>query len=138
MRQSFLSAMCGAALLPPVGAQSPSTNTDEAAWQIHRKTRVLYAGSPGGSREHAFQQFLSVWFDKVGVIDLEKLSMRTAGDYDVVIADWRSQYGNDGYPKRENELSMPGVGIGPEFTKPVIAMDYVSSSLRMEYKLDWL
>ena len=112
--------------------------TDDAAWQPHRATKVLYAGWPGGSREQAFQQFLEQHFDKVGVIDLEKLSMATASDYDVVVADWCSQYGNDGYQKRENSLFSVHVQLGPEFTKPIVAMDYVSSNLRNQYKLDWL
>jgi len=139
MRHSLLKAICGAALLLPAPpAQQQHSNDDDAAWRSHRGTRVLYAGFPGGSREKAFQQFLSQWFDKVGVINLEKLSTTTAADYDVVIADWCSQYGNDGYPKREGTLSMPKLHIEHEFTRPVIAMDYVSSNLRSEYKLDWL
>jgi hypothetical protein len=55
-----------------------------------------------------------------------------------VIADWCSQYGNDGYPKREDSLYMPSVSMGADFTKPVIAMDYVSTALRGQHKLDWL
>lgn len=110
----------------------------DPAWQPHRATRVLYAGWPGGSREQAFEKFLRQWFDEVGVLDLEKLSMETARDYDVVIADWGSQYGNDGYPKRENSLFGVKNQIGPEFTKPILAMDYVSSNIRRGYKLDWL
>lgn len=116
-------------------AQDPA---DQKAWQEHRKIRVLYAGWEGGSREQVFQPFLEQWFDKVGVIPLGKLSMATANDYDVVIADWGSQYGNDGYPKRDNSLTSAPATLPESFTKPVIAMDYVSSNIRGEYKLDWL
>jgi hypothetical protein len=111
---------------------------DAAAWKPHRSLRVLYAGWPKGSRETAFRAFLERHFDRVEVIDLAKLNGATAKDADVVIADWCSQYGNDGYAKRENSLySAPGQ-LGVEFTKPVIAMAYVSSNLRRQYKLDWL
>lgn len=130
-------ALAGALLFAPAMAQAPDA-ADTAAWAPHRSTRVLYAGWPDGSREQAFVPFLQQWFDKVGVISLEKLSVATARDYDVVIADWCSQYGNDGYPKREDSLFMPRVAIGDEFTRPVIAMDYVSASLRGQHKLDWL
>jgi hypothetical protein len=125
------------ALLPRAGAAQPP-DADAQAWAEHRKIRVLYAGWAGGSREQAFAPFLKEWFDTVGVIPLGDLSAETAAGYDVVIADWGSQYGNDGYPKRENSLySAPGQ-LGPQFTKPVIAMSYVSSNLRRDYKLDWL
>jgi hypothetical protein len=136
MKLLFLSAFAGSLLLANAATQTPEA--DRKAWDEHRKTRVLYAGWPGGSREQVFQAFLAQWFDQVTVIDLEKLSVATAGDHDVVIADWCSQYGNDGYPKRENALSTPKVALGAEFTKPIIAMDYVSSSVRARHKLDWL
>ena len=111
---------------------------DAAAWQPHRATKVLYAGWPQGSREAAFRAFLERHFDKVGVIGLAKLTPETAKDYDVVIADWCSQYGNDGYEKRENSLFSAPVSIDDTFGKPIIAMDYVSTNLRGQHKLDWL
>jgi hypothetical protein len=116
-------------------AQDPA---DQKAWQEHRKIRVLYAGGEGGSREQAFAPFLKQWFDTVGVIPIGKLSAATAQDYDLVIADWGSQYGNDGYPKRENSLTSAPATLPESFTKPVFAMDYVSSNLRPQGKLDWL
>lgn len=112
--------------------------TVDRAWTEHRSTRVLYAGWPGGSRERAFEVFLKQWFDNVGVMDLGQLSAENAKSYDVVIADWCSQYGNDGYPRRENGLHAVPMKLGPEFTKPIVAMDYVSSRLRPRGKLDWL
>ncbi len=136
MKQFVLSALAGSLLLTSASTQTP--DADSKAWDAHRKTRVLYAGWPGGSREKAFEPFLKQWFDTVGIIDLEKLSVATAKDYDVVIADWCSQYGNDGYQKREDSLFNPHVALGEDFTKPVIAMDYVSSALRGRHKLDWL
>jgi hypothetical protein len=116
-------------------AQQPD---DATAWAQYRSIKVLYAGWPGGSREHAFEAFLQQWFDEVKVIDLKALSVASAAPFDVVIADWCSQYGNDGYPTRENQLSSAPVQLGTDFTKPIIAMDYVSSNLRGRYKLDWL
>jgi hypothetical protein len=136
MKRLLAPAFAGALCLAPAIAQGAAS--PDPAWAPHRATRVLYAGWPGGSREKAFESFLKQWFDKVGVIDLQKLSMATAGDYDVVIADWCSQYGMDGYQKRENSLFSPKVKLGSEFTKPIIAMDYVSSSLWAQPKLDWL
>ncbi|HEU4419299.1 MAG TPA: hypothetical protein VFT55_10190 [Planctomycetota bacterium] len=136
MKQLVLSALAGSLLLGSAATQTP--DADAKAWAEHRKTRVLYAGWSDGSREKAFEPFLRQWFDTVGIVNLEKLSVATAKDYDVVIADWCSQYGNDGYAKRENSLYSPSVDLGPDFTKPVIAMDYVSSALRGQHKLDWL
>jgi hypothetical protein len=124
------------AFAPSAAAQEPAEA--DPAWQQHRALKVLYAGWPGGSRERAFEEFLKQWFNKVGVCDLEQLTVETAKDYDVVIADWCSQYGNDGYPKRESSLFSVKNQLGPEFSKPIIAMDYVSSHIRGGYKLDWL
>lgn len=117
---------------------APFLPSQDAAWQPHRATKVLYAGWPDGSREKAFAEFLEQWFDTVGILDLAKLTVETARDYDLVIADWGSQYGNDGYPKRDNSLFSAPAKLGDDFTKPVIAMDYVASHLRGGHKLDWL
>ena len=130
--------LAAAALVAPGAAQQKGAAGDDTAWAPHRATRMLYAGWKDGSREKAFVPFLEAWFDRVGSISLEALSPETAADYDVVIADWCSQYGNDGYPKRENSLFGAKVDMPPGFAKPVIAMDYVSTNLRGGYKLDWL
>jgi len=111
----------------------------DSAWQDHRRLKVLYAGWKGGSRERAFMEFLGQWFDHVGDIALGELSMETAAAYDVVVADWGSMYGNDGYPaSAHGTLNTPSLTLGSEFTKPIIAMDFLSSTLRPQYKLDWL
>jgi hypothetical protein len=137
MRSLALVPFCLAALAAHRSpAQEPAAT--DPAWQPHRAIRVLYAGWPGGSRERAFDGFLRQWFDQVGICDLAALTAEKAQDFDVVIADWCSQYGNDGYPKRESSLFTAPVQLGPEFTKPVLAMDYVSSQLRRGFKLDWL
>jgi hypothetical protein len=137
--------LVAASLLAVLPCQRPASSAgvdvvtaDAAAWQSHRATKVLYAGWPAGSREAAFRAFLERHFDKVGVIDLAKLSPETAQDFDVVIADWCSQYGNDGYTKKEGSLTSAPVKIGDAFGKPIIAMDYVSTNLRGRHKLDWL
>ena len=135
MRTRTLLAACSAAALAGHSlAQAPTTDP----WQTHRSTRVLYAGAAGGAREKAFDAFLRQHFDTVAVIALDKLSMASAENFDVVIADWRSQYGNDGYPKRDNSLYSVPIKLGPEVTKPLIAMTYVGTQLRPEHKLDWL
>lgn len=136
LHRTLLFPLLGAGLLAPAAlAQRPG---DDDGWAKNRATRVLYAGWPDGSREKAFAPFLREWFDTVGVIGLATLSKQTAEEYDVVIADWCSQYGNDGYPKCENSLYSAPVSLGADFTKPVIAMAYVSSNLRRNHKLDWL
>ncbi|MDH3592381.1 MAG: hypothetical protein OER88_10910 [Planctomycetota bacterium] len=118
---------------------APVSFTGEAdPWAPHRKLKVLYAGKEGGSREKAFGAFLQKHFDTSAAIPLGKLSMDTAKDYDVVIVDWVSQYGNDGYAKRERSLFSSPIRLGPEFTKPFIAMTYVGTQVRGGYKLDWL
>lgn len=132
---SILSLGILAALVQPATAQSEQ---DSAAWAPHRSLKVLYAGKEGGHREKAFGAFLKRWFNRSATLPLEKLSMETAADYDVVIVDWVSQYGNDGYPARKGSLFSPPKSLGPEFTKPMISMTYVSTRIRGGYKLDWL
>ena len=135
MRRRLVLTLGAAALsaLPTLAQQ-----VDEDAWRPHRALKVLYAGKEGGHREQVFGAFLQRWFDKSDTIPFADLSMRTAADWDVVIVDWVSQYGNDGYPPRESGLFRPPKELGPEFTKPMISMSYVSDSIRGAYKLDWL
>src|SRR5262245_24873209 len=137
MKPAVIAFAVTAALCSQPFAQEP-VRVDAAAWAQHRSTKMLYAGWAGGSRERAFVDFLKQWFDVVDVLPLEKLNETTVGDHDVVIADWCSQYGNDGYPARENSLYSPRVTLSERFTKPVIAIDYTSSSLWRNGKLDWL
>jgi len=120
-------------IAPSALAQEP-----DDSWAPHRKLKVLYAGKAHGSREKAFDAFLKEHFEESATIDLAALSMKSAKDYDVVIVDWVSQYGNDGYPKRGNSLHGAPIQLGPEFTKPFIAMTYVGTQVRRGYKLDWL
>jgi hypothetical protein len=125
-----------------VTAEFASGDTESAAaadpWTPHRKTRVLYAGSAGGHRERVFGAFLAEHFDTSGAIPLEELSVATAREYDVVIVDWKSLYGCDGYGERGNGLFSAPIELGPEFTKPFIALTYVGTQVRRDYKLDWL
>ncbi len=121
-----------AALAQPTVAQSAK------AWAEHRDLKVLYAGKVGGHREKVFAGFLKKWFDKSGTLSLAKLSMKTAAEYDVVIVDWVSQYGNDGYPARDRSLFGTSTKLGADFTKPIISMTYVGTQVRRGYKLDWL
>lgn len=136
------------AALSPLHAQgdldlTPSEEAQRLArkldpWAPHKTLRVLYAGKEGGHRWRAFPEFLGKHFDTVGTLPLGKLSMQTAADWDVVIVDWVSQYGCEGYPKRGNSLFSAPLKLGPEFTKPFIAMSYVGTQVRRGYKLDWL
>lgn len=133
-------AIAQLALAPSVQEHAPRqtpapTSEQSAAWGEHRSLKILYAGSPGGSRETAFKGFLEQWFDHVGVIGMGDLSVKTAAPYDVVIADWESYYGNDGYAGKN--VNVPAT-LSADFTKPIIAMTYVSSRIRPGQKLDWL
>ena len=127
------------ALVLVAAMQPTSVAQDESdSWAPHRSLKVLYAGKEGGHREKVFREFLKTWFDKTATIPFADLSMETAKDYDVVIVDWVSQYGNDGYASRENRLFSPPKKLGPEFSKPMISMTYVGTGVRSGYKLDWL
>ena len=140
-RLAVVALSCVAALpsqQPANGAGADVIGADAAAWTPHRATKVLYAGWPGGSREAAFRAFLERHFDHTSVIDLAKLTPATAKGFDVVIADWCSQYGKDGYSKREDRLFSAPIDLPDDFDVPVIAMDYVSTNLRSQRKLDWL
>lgn len=98
---------------------------------------ILYAGYPGGPREKAWVEFLRKWFSKVESIDLKKLDVRSAADFDVVVADWTSRYTNGRYTggaKKHN------TSLGKDFTKPIIMISAVGAELtrRMKLKTDWL
>src|SRR5262245_10131567 len=138
MKLAVIAFAVTAALCSQPIAQEPAPRDDAAAWAPHRSTKVPFAGWAGGQRELAFVDFLTQWFDVVDAMQLEKLDEKTVGDHAVVIADWASQYGNDGYPARENSLHSPHITLSERFTKPVIAIDYVSSRLWPRGKLDWL
>ena len=133
-RNLLFTMACVGGLLQPVWAQSVVAD----AWAPHRSLKVLYAGSEDGHREVVFGAFLAKWFDKSATLPLAKLSMKTAADYDVVIVDWMSQYGCDGYPKRDGRLHGVPTKLGADFTKPMIAMTYVGTRVRGPYKLNWL
>ena len=133
-----ISMILAGALAAPILAQDTAVQSSADPWTPHRSLKILYAGKADGHREKVFGAFLKKWFDKSGTIPLERLSMDTAKDYDVVIVDWMSQYGCDGCPKRKNRLFSAPVKLGPEFTKPFIAMTYVGTQVRRGYKLDWL
>jgi hypothetical protein len=131
-------AALGLAALVAAQDRAAAPSPDDPAWAPHRALRILYAGSPGGHREKVFAEFLGRWFDGSGTIPLEELSMATAADYDVVIVDWVSQYGNDGYPARDNSLFSAPIRLAPDFTRPIVAMTYVGTQVRPGQKLDWL
>ena len=133
MRATTLLAL-GILLVPPNATATESSD----AWAPHRGIKVLYAGKEGGHRETVFGRFLGEHFDDSATLPLEELSMATARDYDLVIVDWVSQYGCDGYEKQERSLASAPASLGPEFTKPMIAMSYVGTQVRRGYKLDWL
>lgn len=117
---------------------APPTEVQASQWGDRRKIKVLYAGMPGGSRETVFREFLGVWFDEVGVIDLNELNARIADPFDVVVADWASHYGNDGYDADAPSRLRRTVTLGDEFDKPIVAFASVADHLRPEHKLDWL
>lgn len=133
IRSALLAAAIASAVAPSAPAQEP-----DAAWAPHRSLKVLYAGKADGHRERVFGAFLEKWFERPATMPLEELSAQTAAPYDVVIVDWVSQYGCDGYAKRGNSLFSAPIVLGPDFTKPIIAMTYVGTNVRRDYKLDWL
>lgn len=123
--------------LAQAAPQDAPPGPDAPEWAPHRALKVLYAGYPGGSREEVFAAFLEEWFDESATIPLRELDMERAAGFDLVIADWMSQYGNDGYEKPEG-LHNVGHQLGDDFTKPLIAMTYVGTQLLPQGKLDWL
>jgi hypothetical protein len=131
-------ALFGLAAFAVAQDRTAAPSPDEPAWQPHRALKVLYAGKAGGHREKVFAEFLGRWFDRSGTVPLADLSMATAADYDLVIVDWVSQYGNDGYEARGDSLHGAPLRLGEDFTKPVVAMTYVGTQVRPGQKLDWL
>jgi hypothetical protein len=124
---------------PPDAAAADVVGADADAWRVHRAIKVLYAGWPGGSREAAFRAFLERHFEHVAVLDLAKLTKESASQHDVVVADWGSQFGKDGYPApAENSLHRVPLTLPDDFDVPVITMTYVAPRVRKGHKLDWL
>jgi hypothetical protein len=142
--QLFTSFFLGLAFLPAQTAQQQPAQqptqqlTQQAEHELFgeaKNTKILYAGSPGGSREKAFTEFLKQWFDKVDTLDLRKLNSSSAEPYDVVIADWTSRYGNDGYKK---DMNGPSIQLGPKFKKPIVMIGAVGGEIAKHSLLDWL
>jgi len=131
MKLALPTLLLGLAALP-ASAQNDAPRTE---WP-GRSLKILYAGSPGGFREKAYTSFLHDWFDKVDAIDLRTLSVKAAEPYDVVIADWTSRCGHDGYVE---DMSGAGVVLPQDFTKPVIMLSAVGGELtRGRSKIGWL
>ena len=120
-----------ALLVLTLGAPAMADGYDMGA---SRSLKVLYAGVPGSPRETAFLALLRAAFATVDATDLTTLSMRTAAGYDVVVADGRRLY-----PMREGEgLATTSLALGPEFTKPIIAISAVAGTIQHHTKIDWL
>lgn len=131
MKLALSSLLLGLAVLP-----APTQSDPQAKEWPGRTLAILYAGSPGGFRETSYTKFLHEWFDKVDAIDLRKLSVEAAKPYDVVIADWTSRYGKDGYVE---DMSGADLVLPKEFTKPVIMLSAVGGELtRGRSKIGWL
>lgn len=95
---------------------------------------ILYAGAPETERAAHYLEFLRRNFRQVDAITLDRLSVPAAAAYDVVIADWKRQYG----PGRDVELDFPKLELDASFTKPLIMIGAVGGSIQHHTKLDWL
>lgn len=132
MKHALLALALTGAALP--GLAQEARVPDRGLGPAHR-FKILYAGSPGGFREGAYVEFLRGWFDVVDAIDLRGLDAAAAAPYDVVLADWRSWYGNDGYPE---EHESHDTRLPADFAKPVILIGAVGGELVPESKIGWL
>lgn len=124
-------------LLAGTTLSCPIARADDRIPREREDLSILYAGYPGGPREKAWTEFLKRWFSKVESIDLRKLSVRSAADFDVVVADWTSRYENGRYnPGAERH----NTSLGKDFTKPIIMIGAVGAELtrRIKLKTDWL
>jgi len=113
---------------PPAPPAPPAAKDSDAT-----DLSILYAGAPGGEREKHFVEFLEEWFPEVQTIDLESLTPKAAEPFDVVVADWKSQY-KDGKSLPDAE---PKVRLDPGYSKPTICLASVGSVI-CGGKLDWL
>ncbi len=98
------------------------------------RTRVLYAGFPGGEREQAFVGFLRGWFADVEAIDLRELSGETAAGWDVVVADWRARWQDGTF----DASRAPDARLPATFVKPVVLVGAVGGEITPRTKIDWL
>ena len=97
--------------------------------------KVLYAGVPGTPRAEEFQRFLEDHFATVKVIDVEKLSMATAADFDVVVCDGKRIYPMD---PESPSLDLPHIDLRSDFTKPIVMIGAMGGSVQHHTKIDWL
>ena len=120
----------GLAIAAPLAAHAQESVLGDAG-----KLAVLYAGHPESPRAAAYVGFLREWFARVDQIDLEKLNVAAAQDYDVVVADWKRRYGGKGgYDSDSGHRAT----IGSDFTKPIVMIGAVGGELARDGKIGWL
>lgn len=110
-------------------AQAPARDHEKLAGSI------LYAGYPGGEREHAWVEFLGQWFTRVEAIDLRQLDERTARTFDVVVADWKPRYVGGKY---QEDTEKHGKSLPFTYSKPTILIGAIAAEITPRIKLDWL
>lgn len=96
--------------------------------------RVLYTGRADDPRTVDFVAFLSATFAKVGTVESAKLDASAAKDFDVVIVDAPSPYGEG------DKFNFPKVPELKDWTRPTVLMGAAGGALLgpQKLKLDWL
>lgn len=92
--------------------------------------RVLYVGHPGSEREKDFVGFLEKHFAKVGKADLNKVDVKDAEGFEVVVVDY------SGLTIKGNAIMTPRIPFGRGYSRPVLTIGaagaLVSDSLELK------
>lgn len=97
--------------------------------------KVLYAGVPGSPRAKSFVEFLKANFEKVGEVDVTKLSKEAAAPWDVVVCDGKRLYPMD--PKKPS-IDQAQCALPPDFTKPIVMIASMAGTVQHFTKIGWL
>lgn len=97
-------------LWTPQGAEAVEAAREKIA------LRVLYVGEPNTDREKDFVGFLEKHFTKVGKADLEKVEVKDAEGFDVVVMD----YG--GLTIKGNAIVTPRMALDRYYSRPVMTI----------------
>lgn len=132
----MLTTWLAASMLFVAQDKEPAAVAAPAEFELgaERKLAVLYAGVLETPRAQSFVEFLQANFDRVGALDVTKLSMATAAGYDVVVAD-----GNRVYPMDPQKgLGLPKIVLGPDFTRPIVMLSALAGQMQTHTKIGWL
>jgi hypothetical protein len=117
-----------------LGACAPTFKPHEYDLGDASKLKILYAGALQTDRGKAFVAFLRESFATVDAIGLDKLDVKAAAPYDVVIADWKRRWGATGFDAT-NQSHPPDLVLERGFTNPIVLLAGLAGTIRQPTKI---